>query len=131
MEYVPAAKVAEYLEEALAKFQGVSLEEYRAQARQLGYWPGSKELAHKAGISLRGLGRILRADPPHLKTEKADRVLVAAGVSPLALAQLLQSCQSNYEGWEIGYAADVIHLPSRGELEVRINSGECTGCWSS
>ena len=97
------------LHSALRRRAGLCEEEWQAECSK-GRIPGSKLLATQSGVSLRTLGRALRAGPQdklRIRLEFADQLLLAAGYGPEAL----QSVEPlRLPGWAYGLSEDCLHV---------------------
>ena len=109
MESVDAYPLGRLLEECLRSRSGLDQDKWH-EACSGGRIPGSKLLADQADVSLRTLGRALRAtkkDGLRIRLSFADRLLMAAGYGPEALHEVEPL---ELPDWAYGISEDCLHV---------------------
>lgn len=109
METVEAHRLGRLLDAELRRRSGLTEAEWR-QVCASGKIPGSKHLAVQSGVSLRSVGRALRACPGdglRMRLDHADQLLMACGYGPETLHELYDD---HLPGWAYGLSEDCLHV---------------------
>jgi hypothetical protein len=109
METVDAYQLGLHMHAALRRRAGMNEAQWN-KVLQSGRITGSKLLASQSGVSLRTLGRALRAKPEsgsRIRLNQADMLLIAAGYGPETLDSL---APQQLPGWAYGLSDGCSHV---------------------